>query len=159
MWFEKRNDSQKVWIFNTKCRLPLLLLLVVPASTSPRLTQCNHLKKIHIVMCKIFHNHCKKKILSKKGIQANFRVLFIKKSNSGSLKIMYHTKGRECNPPLCSRHLPLTPPPTTLLASCEITGSQPNHIFCPRLHCCQLLTEIASQFRTNFSRKGKEYTP
>ncbi len=36
------------------CKLPLLLLLVVPASTSPRLTQCNHLKKIHTVMVKIF---------------------------------------------------------------------------------------------------------
>ncbi len=83
-------------------------------------------------------------------------------------------KGRERNPPPCSRHLGQvvkgyvtlwsqschTPPPSpTLLASCEIADSLPNQTICPTRNCCHVLTEIAGQPGTDFShRGGKEYT-
>jgi hypothetical protein len=43
------------------------------------------------------------------------------------------------------------PLPITLLARCEIAESLPNQIFCFRLQCCQLLTEITSRSGTSFS--------
>ncbi len=85
-----------------------------------------------------------------------------------------HTKGRERNPPTCSRHLgqvvlgsvmlqrqicPTPHPSPTLLASCEIADSHPNQTICPGRKCCQVLTEITGQSCTSFSHKGeKEYT-
>jgi hypothetical protein len=49
--------------------------------------------------------------------------------------------------------LPLLP--ITLLARCEILESLPNQIFCFRIQCCQLLTEV-SLSGTSFSWWGKK---
>ncbi len=82
-------------------------------------------------------------------------------------------KGREPNPPPCSRHLGqvvkgcvtlwrqscLTPPPSpALLASWEIGDRHPNQTICPTRDSCHVLTEIASEPGTDFSHRGKEYT-
>ncbi len=79
-------------------------------------------------------------------------------------------EGRERNPPPCSppypgivtvwgayARLPLLPLPLPHPASysCEIADSQPNHIFCLRLLCCQLLTETARQSDNIPAIRGK----
>jgi hypothetical protein len=72
------------------------------------------------------------------------------------LSVGYDQVGENANP------LPVPLPETSsvmMLASCEISDIQPNHIICSRLYCCQLLTEIDGQSGTNFSHKGEEITP
>ena len=79
-------------------------------------------------------------------------------------------KGRERNPPPCSRHLGqvvsgcvtlwrqscLSPPPSpSLLASWEIADRHPNQTICPTRDSCHVLTEIAGQPGTDFSHRGE----
>jgi hypothetical protein len=88
-------------------------------------------------------------------------------------KMRIWIEGRERNPPPCSRHLGQlvegcvtqwrqschTPPPSpTLLASCEIADSHPNQTICPSRKCCEVLTEISGQPRSDFSHRGKKST-
>jgi hypothetical protein len=54
--------------------------------------------------------------------------------------------------------LPLSPPHSALLASCEKGDSHPNQISWPRLHCSQLLKVIAGQSGTDFSSRGGKST-
>jgi hypothetical protein len=133
------------------CRSANLSLMInkwiVPPKQPPKLSLVDKFRYVHSVYC----------------ISQNF----YKKKNKIKKKRSCGCKGRERNSPPCSRHLsqlvvmvwgayaqlPLSPShPACYL--CEITDSRPNHIFCPRLHCCQLLMEIAGQSITNFQPLG-----